>query len=164
MSFFCLSLGNFRDGPCIVFLSRRALIGFPFFPRLRAALSPSFVFFFQMMEEVKRQFHDFWRLVFQLFPLPLILEQDLKLCVPTEYTLRFSFFRYFSPSGSVACCLCGTSTGLSLASVRSIRFKVLGLSRGSRAVLKKQYSIRTINQYSGAWLRFSAYMRKKGLP
>ena len=28
----------------------------------------------------------------------------------------------------------------------------------------KEYRIRTLNQYSGAWLRFSAYVRKKGLP
>ena len=52
----------------------------------------------------------------------------------------------------------------SLASVRHFRFKKLGFSRGTRKVLKRQYSSRTINQYNGAWLRFSAFVSKKKLP
>ena len=52
----------------------------------------------------------------------------------------------------------------SLASVRRFRFKKLGFSRGTRKVLKRQYSSRTINQYNGAWLRFSAFVSKKKLP
>ena len=48
--------------------------------------------------------------------------------------------------------------------VRSRRFKELGLNRGSRKILKKQYSSRTITQYSGAWSRFSAYVIKEGIP
>ena len=52
----------------------------------------------------------------------------------------------------------------SLASVRRFRFKKLGFSRGTRKVLKNQYSSRTINQYNGAWLSFSAFVSKKKLP
>ena len=52
----------------------------------------------------------------------------------------------------------------SLTSVRRRRFKKLGFSRGTRAVLKRQFCSRTINQYNGAWLRFSAFVSKKKLP
>ena len=49
----------------------------------------------------------------------------------------------------------------SLTTVMRRRFRKMGFSRGTRSVLKWLYSIRTINQYSSAWLRLSAYLRKK---
>ena len=49
----------------------------------------------------------------------------------------------------------------SMTSVMSRQYRKLGYSRGTRKILKRQYSLRTVNQYSGAWLRFSAYLRKE---
>ena len=47
----------------------------------------------------------------------------------------------------------------SMTSVMSRQYRKLGYSRGTHKILKRQYSLRTVNQYSGAWLRFSAYLR-----
>ena len=52
----------------------------------------------------------------------------------------------------------------SMMQVRSRRFKGMGLDGRSRKILKKQFSTRTINQYSGAWSRFSAYVLREGIP
>merc|ERR1712055_1269629 len=52
----------------------------------------------------------------------------------------------------------------SLTSVRRRRFISLGLSRGTRKILRRQYTSRTINQYAGAWARFSSFLRKKKIP
>ena len=52
----------------------------------------------------------------------------------------------------------------SLTSVRRRRFISLGLSRGTRKILRRQYTSRTINQYAGAWARFSSFVRKKKIP
>ena len=52
----------------------------------------------------------------------------------------------------------------SLTSVRRRRFISLGLSRGTRKILMRQYTSRTINQYAGAWARFSSFVRKKKIP
>ena len=45
-----------------------------------------------------------------------------------------------------------------LTAVRRRRFISLGLSRGTRKILKRQYTSRTINQYDGAWSRFSSFV------
>merc|ERR1712055_373637 len=52
----------------------------------------------------------------------------------------------------------------SLTSVRRRRFLSLGLSRGTRKILRRQYTLRTINQYAGAWSRFSSFVKKKRIP
>ena len=52
----------------------------------------------------------------------------------------------------------------SLSSIRRGWFKKLGFSRGTRKILKYQYTSRTFNQYSGAWSRFSAFVRKEKIP
>ena len=52
----------------------------------------------------------------------------------------------------------------SLTSVRRRRFLSLGLSRGTRKILRRQYTSRTINQYAGAWSRFSSFVKKKRIP
>ena len=52
----------------------------------------------------------------------------------------------------------------SLTAVRRRRFKTLGLSRGTRKILKRQYTSRTTNQYAGAWSRFSTFVRKEKIP
>ena len=52
----------------------------------------------------------------------------------------------------------------SLTSVRRRRFLSPGLSRGTRKFLRRQYTLRTINQYAGARSRFSSFVKKKRIP
>ena len=50
----------------------------------------------------------------------------------------------------------------SMSEVRRKKFIDLGLSQATRKILRK-FSSRTINQYSGAWARFSAFLLKKNI-
>ena len=52
----------------------------------------------------------------------------------------------------------------SMSEVRRRKFIALGLSQRTRKILRRQFSSRTINQYAGAWARFSAFLRKKNIP
>ena len=101
---------------------------------------------------------------------------DIPIPSPPEHTIPVSMLRPNRPSTSSSFSVSTfpvqrshaaetvSPKSRTMTTVMRRHYRKLGYNRESRAVLKKQYSIRTINQYSGAWLRFSAYLKKKKIP